>query len=222
MLKNNEPHRKFNFTGILTSLIFVLIASTWLFSANKGLHEQVKQNQDDSVVLEKGKDFDPPVAITFIQSQIGVIESDKKLLVGKDWFKGLKVTVRNKSNKPINHLSLKIHFPRPKEQENELDFVETLNYGESPIPDKDSRIPVNTVKAIMPGESIQLSLSDEIYETVRLILETSKYPSTIKKIRVYVSILGFSDGTLWMGDKTYRLDENNPGKLIPSEKKLKF
>ncbi|MDQ1612738.1 MAG: hypothetical protein QOG00_2669 [Pyrinomonadaceae bacterium] len=220
MLKHNEPRRQFKLTGILTSLVFVLIASTWLFSANKGLHEQVKQNQDDGVVLEKGKDFDPPVAITFIRSQIGAIEPDKKLSAGKDWFKGLAFTVRNKSDKPITHISLKVHFPRPKEQENELDFVETLNYGESPIPDKDGRIPVNTVKAIMPGESVQLSLSDEIYDSLRMILETSKYPSTIKKIRVYVSILGFGDGTLWMGDKTYRLDENNPGKLIPSEKKL--
>jgi hypothetical protein len=219
MLKENETHHKFKLTGILTTLIFVLIASTWIFSANKGVPERVKQYQDDNIVLEKGKDFNPPVAITLIQSQIGAIEPDKKLSASKDWFKGLKVTVRNKSEKPITHISLKLHFPRPQGQENELDFVETLNYGESPIPYKDGRIPINTVKAIMPGESIQLSLSDEIYDTLRMILEESKYPSIIKKIRVYVSILGFSDGTLWMGDKTYRLDENNPGKLIPTEKK---
>ncbi|HEV2879799.1 MAG TPA: hypothetical protein VGX24_00720 [Pyrinomonadaceae bacterium] len=222
MLKNNEPHCKFKFTGILTSLIFVLIASTWLFSANKGLREQVKQIQDDNIVLEKGKDFNPPVAITFIHSQIGAIEPDKKLSAGKDWFKGLKVTVRNKSEKPITHISLKIHFPRPTEQANELDLVETLNYGESPIPDKDGRILINTAKAIMPGESIELCLSDETYDTVRVILKDSKYPSMIKKIRVYVSILGFGDSTLWIGDKTYRLDENNPGKLIPTEKKLQL
>ena len=222
MIKNSEPRRKFKLAGISTSLIFVLIASTWLFSADKVLYEQVKQNQDDNIFLEKGKDFDPPVAITFIQSRIGAIEPGKKLSVGKDWFKGLAVTVRNDAGKSITHIALKIHFPRPQGQENELDFVETLNYGESPIPNKDGQIPVNTVKAIMPGESIQLRLSDEIYDAVRMILEDSKYPSIIKKIRVYVSKLGYSDGTLWMGGKTYRLDENTPGKLIPAEKKLQL
>jgi hypothetical protein len=184
------------------------------------VRERVQPNQDGQIVLEKGKDFDPPVDVTFIQSKIGGIEPDKKFSADKDWFKGLKITVRNRSEKPITHISLKLHFPRPKGQENELDFVETLNYGESPIPDKDGQIPFNTVRAIVPGESIELKLSDEMYNSLRLLLDDSKYPSMIKKMRVYVSILGFNDGSLWMAGRTYEVDKNNPGKLLPSKKNL--
>ena len=218
MRKNNQAPYRFKLIGILSSVVFVLISGTWLYSVHGSLREQAPQNQDGNIVLEKGKDFNPPVDITSIQSRIGAIESDKKFSADVDWFKDLKITLRNKSEKPITHISLKIQFPRPKGQENELDFVETLNYGESPIPDNDGQIPLNTVNAIAPGESIQLKLSDEIYDTLRMILEDSKYPAVIKKIRVYISILGFSDGTLWMGGKTYELDKNNPGKLLPSKK----
>lgn len=210
MTINNKTAYRFKLIGILTSLVLVLISSTWLYSVHGSLREQVLQNQDVNIVIEKGKDFNPPVDITSIQSRIGAIEPDKKFSADTDWFKGLKITLRNKSEKPITHISLKIQFPRPKGQENELDFVETLNYGESPIPDNEGQIPLNTVNAIAPGESIQLELSDEIYDTLRMILEDSKYPAVIKKIRVYISVLGFSDGTLWMGGKTYELDKNNP------------
>jgi hypothetical protein len=220
MMNNHKAPNKFKPVWILTSLVFMLTSSAPLFSVHGRLREQAQQNRDDNIILEKRKDFDPPVDITFIQSRIGAIKPDKKFSGDKDWFKGLAITIRNTSEKPITHISLKIEFPRPQGQENELDFVETLNYGESPIPDNDGRIPLNTVKALARSESIQLKLSDEVYNTLRVILGDSKYPSIIKKVRVYVSILGFADGTLWMGGKTYELDKNNPGKLLPAQQKL--
>jgi hypothetical protein len=74
----------------------------------------------------------------------------------------------------------------------------------------------------MPGESVEIKLSDEVYDIVRTMLKESKYPLKIRRIRVYIALLGFSDGTVWMGGKTYRFDRSNPGKLIPLEKKRTF
>lgn len=194
---------------------------TLIFAATPIVHLQTQKqeiNQGDKV-LEKGKDFTPPVEISLVKSKIGVIEPGKKLSADEDWFKGLRITVRNESQKPITHISLNVRFPRPKGQENELDFVETLKYGESPIPTKDGQLLLSSAEPVPPGESRGLSLPDDEYDTLRALLRDSNYPPNVKKIKVYVTLLGFSDGTIWMAGKMYRLDMGNPGRLIPLEKK---
>lgn len=185
------------------------------------LHSQGKEvSQEGDTVLEKGRDFNPPAEITLVKSRSGVIESGRRFSAGEDWFRGLIVTVRNAAEQPITHISLRLLFPRPKGQENELDFAEHLNYGESPVPYEDGRVPVNSAKAIMPGESVDLQLSDANYDGLRAALEESKFPPRIKKLKVDVAMIGFSDGTVWLAGKRYELDKNNPGRLIPLEKKI--
>ena len=168
-------------------------------------------------IIEKGEDFDPPVEIIFVKSKIGEIETNKKFSAEEDWFRGLAITLLNNSAKSITHASISIRFPHP--QENKLDFVVPLNYGESPIPSEDGQILPNTASAVLPGERIELRLPDEDYDNIRTTLNESGYPRSIKKIRIYVTMLGFSDGTLWIGGKTYKPDQNNPGRLIPLVKK---
>ena len=185
-----------------------------------GVQSQNKEmKQEGDAVLVRGDDFDPPVKLTLIKSRVGVIEPGKKFPADEAWFKGLTIRVRNDSEKPVTHISLRIRFLRPEGQENELDFVEPLNYGESPIPFPNGHVPFNPVKPIMPGESIELKLSDEDYDEIRVLLKNSKYPPSIKKLKVTVSMLGFNDGTIWMGGKRYELDRDSPGKLIPLKKK---
>jgi hypothetical protein len=102
-----------------------------------------------------------------------------------------------------------------------LDFVEVLNYGESPIPTADGRFPVGSARPVMPGESVELQLTDASYESLRAILREAKFPPNIKRIKVDVSMLGFSDGTVWIAGGRYELDKNNPGRLIPLQKKTR-
>ena len=197
---------------ILTSAVFL----TLMLPSVVYLQSQSDEaNQDGDKILENEEDFHPPVKMTLVKSQIGVIKPGSKISDGEDWFKGLALTVRNDSEKPITYISLRIRFPRPKGQENKLDFVERLNYGESPIPSADGQVPYNSAKPIMSGESVEIKLSDEDYNDIKLALQDSKYPPSIKKIKIAVLTLGFNDGTIWVGGKRYQLDKNNPGKLIP-------
>lgn len=175
-------------------------------------------NQDEDKILEKGDDFDPPVEITAIKSRVGIIRPGKKFSADEDWFKGLTISVRNDSKKPITHIALRIIFPPPEGQKNKLDFVEPLTYGASPIPSADGQVPFNTAKPVLPGESVELQLSDENFYDIMRLLNDGQPPS-IKKIKVNVMMLGFSDGTLWLGGKSYEPDKSRPGKLIPLEKK---
>lgn len=198
-------------------IAFVLIATLLLAPSPKAYLQNHNNDRDEDKILEEGSKFKPPVEITTIRSKAGVIKPGVMFSGDEDWIQGLTMGVRNKSDKPITHISLRILFPCPEGQKGELDFVELLNYGESPIPYEDGRVPVNSAKAVLPGESIELKLSDENYMAVKALLKESKY-SSIKRIKVDVETLGFSDGTLWMAGKMYTLDENDPGKLIPVKK----
>lgn len=178
-----------------------------------------KTGQEGEAVLERARGFNPPVEITLVKSHSGVIEPGRKFPAGEDWFKGLTVTVRNDAEQPVTHIVLNLLFPRPKGQEGELDFVEVLSYGESPIPYEDGRGPPGPAKPVMPGESIELQLSDASYDGLRAVLAEANFPRNIKRLKVDVTMLGFGDGTVWIGGKRYELDRNRPGKLIPVEKK---
>lgn len=200
---------------------FIIVASLMLApSSVKNLHTQGKEaGQDGDTVLERGRDFNPPVKITHAKSRWGVIEPGRQFAAGEDWFKGLTLTVRNDSEEAITYISLKLLFPRQKGQETDLDFVELLSYGESPVPYADGRFPTSSAKPVMPGESVDLQLTDAAYDDLRAVLSESKFPPKIKKLKVDVAMLGFVDGTLWTAGKRYELDRQRPGELIPLQKK---
>lgn len=213
-------------TNRLPSRRAVLVASVWVLlivlippSVVRLQSQSDDKRQEGDTVLERGEDFHPPIAITLIKSQAGELKPGKALNAGEDWFRGLTFSIRNDSEKPINYIGLSIRFPRPKGQNGELDFVEPLDYGASPIPYEDGRVPINTAEPIMPGASVELKLTDAEYSEVRAFLSESKYPKAIKKIRVTVQMLGFVDGTIWLGGRTYVPDKDRPGRIVPLEKK---
>ncbi len=219
-MKNGPPPlgKRWEFLCVITVAVLLLLTP----SPAKDLHGHAKEvgQQDVEAVLEKGRDFNPPVEITSVKTQAGVISPGQRFTAGEDWFKGLAVTVRNDSGEPITHISLKLLFPRPKGQERELDFVEMLDYGESPVPFADGRRPPpSSAKAVMPGESVELRLADAAYDDLRALLRESRFPQKIKRVRVDVALLGFGDGTIWTAGKRYAFDSDRPGELIPLKKK---
>lgn len=193
------------------------IAALLLTPPTKAYLQNNEANRHEDRLVEKDEGFKPPVEISAIKSKAGVIKPGMKFSSDEDWIQGLTISVRNKSEKPITHISLRILFPRPKEQQDLLDFVDLLNYGESPIPYEDGRIPFNSATPVLPGETVELRLTDEDYNALKTLLRESKY-SSINKIKVDVEVLGFSDGTLWMAGRMYTLDRDRPGKLLPVKK----
>lgn len=206
--------RNFLVATTFVAILMVVSASVAHLQSQTG-----EANRSRDKVLEIGDDFHAPVKVTLVKSQAKVIRPGEPFSDGEDWFKGLTISVRNDSGKPITYISLRIRFPRPKGQENELDFVELLNYGVSPMPNAAGQVPFNPAKTVLPGEIAELKLSDEDYNDIKMLLKDSKYSSSINKIKVSIMMLGFNDGTVWIGGKTYTPDKNNPGRLIPLEKK---
>lgn len=194
------------------TIILMLIV---FFGANYWV-DVTAQNKDK--ILELGNDFSPPIEVSSVESKVGLIEANKRFSASEDWFKGLTLKLHNTSEKSINHISVSVRFPRSNNQQ-KLDFVVTLNYGESPLPSEDGQFLINNANSIKTNDFVQIKLSDQEYEEVRTMLKERDYPSNIEKIKIYVTLIGFDDGTVWMGGKTYKVDKEKPGKLIPLEKK---
>ena len=181
-----------------------------------------KTSQDDIKVLEKDKDFKPPVDIAIVKSRIGAIELDKHFSADEDWFKGLTVRMHNKAEKPITYVSLLLYFPRPKEQKEQgaaLDFGFFLEYGVNPVWVKTKGLSVQAAKPIPPGQYVELALDDTKFNFIRAALVRNNYPQSVKALKIKVEKLGFADETIWFADEMFRLDEAEPGRLIPLQEK---
>lgn len=199
------------------SFFILLLTAILMFGLSPIVYLQDQSKEDR--VLERVKDFNPPVDITLTRSRFGIIEADKKFSADEDWFKGLTVRVLNKSGKPITYVSLHLYFPRPKGQENERDLGFTLQYGVNPIWMRQKGLSIPPATSIPPGEQVEITLPDIRYDSLRRFLKELNYPSSIKTLRMSAEMLGFSDGTIWLGGEMYIQDANEPGKLIPLEKK---
>ncbi|MEJ7699597.1 MAG: hypothetical protein WKF71_08145 [Pyrinomonadaceae bacterium] len=194
---------KKNFLIFLTSAIVLTFAIFPIFY----LHSQNREKkQDREKRLEKSNEFNSPVEIILAKSKLGNIKIGENFSADKDWFKDLSVNVRNNSEKPITHISISIRFPRPKSEDG-LDYVVPIEYGENPFPSKNGEFLNNTATPIMPKESVELQLSEEAYIHTQSQLMEMGYGADIKNIKIYVTTIGFSDNTIWMGGKSYNFDK---------------
>lgn len=200
---------RFQTGRIKVSFLVLFIAVFPLFAS--GTHSSGSQNEDK--ILEKVKDYDPPVKITLVKSRIGVIETDKKISASDDWLRGLTIRVRNDSGMVVTGVVIYIRFPRPANQAKELDLWAPIQYGRDPFePPEDYPLP--PAEPILPGQTKDITLSDREYDELRAILDNLNYPASIKAIKLEVRIIGFQDGTAWSTGKIFRRDPNNPGKWI--------
>lgn len=171
--------------------------------------------QETEKIIESGDEFDPPVKIILVKSKIGTIETDKKIVAGDDWLRGLTIRVRNDSDKPVNGVSVYIQFCRPENQAQELDLAAPIFSGPDPFASSEE-FSSPPVEPMLPEQTRDIVLSDEGYESLRTILDKLNYPASIKTVKLRIRAIGFSDGTAWNTGKIFRRDPNNPDKWIRS------
>lgn len=138
---------------------------------------------------------------------IGAETAKRKILLGKsfsdddDWLKGLTVSVKNSSGKPLTHIGVKITLDRAQGQEDQGAATWDLWYGVSPFYYKpDEEIPPPKVPLVPHGRVELLSLSDSEYGSLRSFLTIQNFPNSIERIHLMVCTIGFADGTAWNGE----------------------
>lgn len=196
----------------VTFLGVIMFLATWLT-----LVGAVGQQQKEERVIEKRSDFSPPVKITLVKTKKGAVKFEEKFLDDDEWLKGLTVRLANASGKTVTSINVEMTFSRPENQAQEPPAVWHLFYGFDPLWFKpEEAIPSPQVKPILPGDTMEITLSDKNFDDLKLFLKEAKYPASVKKIELRVIGIGFSDGTVWNG-RMYRRDPKAPGGWSPIE-----
>jgi hypothetical protein len=165
--------------------------------------------------LETNKD---PVKVTFVKTKKGAVEMGKEFMGDDDWFKGLKVSIKNSSGKAITYISIEMFFPRENspvlaqshDPMQTLPYAYTLGYGWK-INMSDA--PPVGFKPTAPDKQIDLELSDRQYLEIKTALAQIGFPASIKNIRIRPEAVHFEDGTFWESGAWFKRDPNNPQKI---------
>lgn len=146
-----------------------------------------------------------PVKITAARNKNGAIPLGKIFRQDDDdWLQGLKIAVKNVSNKNVTYILVHILFERSEETNGEPPLLHLLAFG--------SRAATlgKPGKALIPESSIDLTLPDPSYSVLKRTLRRLGYPPSIKRLQIYVAEVAFDDGTLWSDGYWFRRDPDNP------------
>ena len=195
-------------------LIFIVTLGMRMWVSGNAMVQEINHC---SRMIIKESDLKPPVKISLIKTRKGAIETEKEFLDDDDdWFKGLTLRVVNNSKKPITYIGISLIFQRTQDQEQGLPAGWTLDYGLNPFRFKsEEAIPTPQVSPVLPGDSMEINLSDAEYNEIKRFLKDAGFPASVKKIEMNVIITGFSDGTAWNTGRMYRRDPQSPNNWIP-------
>src|SRR5438132_9347298 len=136
--------------------------------------------QRERLIDTQGSYADCPVEIVGVETRKGKIILSKSFLDDDDWMKGLTVRFKNKSDKPLSHVGVKLTFDRPADQSSQPRASWDLWYGVSPFYFKrDEPIPPAVIQLIHPGADGVLSLSEMEYGDLRSFLTEVNFPLSI-------------------------------------------
>ena len=171
-----------------------------------------KQEQDR--IVNKLRRITFPVNIKTVKTKKGGVELGQKFPGDDDWFKQLSISVENTSGKTIFYIGGGFLFPNKELQPGEQappPLYHRFMYGYHPLVPEGARPPDAGI-SIKPGETFNLTLSDEEFPSVKRKLEGLGYPGSIKEISVNIEEIYFDDGTAWIAGSWYQRDPDNPKK----------
>jgi hypothetical protein len=155
------------------------------------------------IITIKGDDRSP-LKIRTIRTKGKQVEPDKEILDTDDWLKQLTVELRNDSKKTVTFVAVGLLFPRLDPDAKQPGSSFTLDYGDDPFAfDNAEAMPPLRVKPVLPGEHLEITLSDAEFTLLNQFLIDTGFLVT-SKVEIRVTHIGFSDGTAWTGQMAQR------------------
>lgn len=166
------------------------------------------QKQDR--LIKKLSRSNEPIKVTKLTAKGAPLKFNQKYLEDDDWLRGLTVTVKNTTvGKSIISIRLILSILKPEASPQEPPSAWELFYGNTPP--LSGGVPLNNTKSIKPGETADISLSDEEYSDLQEFLKATDYSIATKQVEIIVGDVFFSDGTKWYADRMFRQNPNSRG-----------
>jgi hypothetical protein len=147
--------------------LFVILgtASIFLIKGIYALGTAQSREQPERLVEQKLAPNEP-VKILAVTNKKGKLKIGSRFQDDEQWLRGLTLEITNAHHKPIQFVGIELLFPRAKGR-TEPPVSTTLTYGQ----DISSRTSApNEVKPLLPGQSVNLALTDSNHESLREIL----------------------------------------------------
>lgn len=180
---------------LATVIILIALALWGVSSMPSGAATQTGQRKR---VIEETPYPDAPVQIIGVTNRRHPIKFKESFLDDDDWIEGLEIEFINKSEKTVTHVGINLVFERAADQAGDPRAVWPLIYGLNPFSLKpEEPILTNKIRPIRPGEKAYVSLSDLAYLELKSFLRDTRYFDGIEKMKIFVTTIGFIDGTAW-------------------------
>ena len=168
-------------------------------------------------VLKKGTYRNPVTDILNVRVKGSPAAFDRKISADDEWLKGITVGVKNTSTKPIVYFELQIRLFGEKGDEEAIGkppFIYPLSYGDYQYDPSQPPVSASPNQALAPGDSVDIALTDEAYDSLISTLLAAAYPPTLKHAEISVTDVIFADGTRWYKSMFLRRDPRNAKKWL--------
>lgn len=184
----------------VAGLLSAVSLMTGVKGAGPGAHGQ-GVNRDEEITLKKVSYRNEPIRVVKVRNRRGEIDLDKTFRDDPTQvLRDFALTISNNSGKEITHLSLSLFFPRPEDDAapQEPPYTFEMAFGVSPLSEHYAEHKrLHPSKLIKRNEDFQLALTDEQSAHIMKVLNSLKYPSSIKRVEFWLNEVGFDDGTAW-------------------------
>ncbi len=168
--------------------------------------------QNDRILKDK-KWKNQPLEITGLKIKEKKVKFNEKLIGNDDWFRDLKVEVKNTSDKTVVFIDLFLIFPANEAVPEDIPASDHLLYGHYPPMPGESFTLYPDQPSLKPGDTATLRLKD--YESTRRFLNQVSKPQSIKEIEIEISEVYFDDETRWSRGSWHKRNPNAPSYWLP-------
>ncbi len=183
-------------------LVFIVLVAASISIAAQEIRDRQLSPAFDSAKIQM------PVEIVSIKLNGKEIQPDQKIKGNDDWLQGVSFTLKNISGRPIAYVNVGFKFDLPNGF-----VVSSLPYGVGLFrgePRRESSPP-----AIWPGESIDLVLTKERYQSFHYVLAQAGAPRSFDIAPYYIETVCFDNepDVIWQNGYLKRRHPTDPYKF---------
>ncbi len=194
----------------------VAVVLTILFMAMFFVVSVSLQSKQENLLIEVSSSKKDPVKIISFKVGDTKIQPGEKFTGSDDWLKDLQVDFENISGKTATHIEFALWFPRPEEQKGIAPLFFPIFRGDRSEAMKGTNSGFE-IGADSGNNKASVSLLEQDYEDIRFYLNKHNYPSRTERVKIYLRVVVFDDGTVWQSGSWFKIDPTNPRNLIEIE-----
>jgi len=197
-----------------SSLFRILWSSAYIFVAVIGLRLVAAESprvQDsprrDRTVVRRPWSVEPVTVVAARNKKKEKIEIGKSFDDDDEWLDGFTVTIVNNSDKTVTAMNLEMIFRRDA-GDARPPAARGLYFG--PSPSSPAYLLRDPNKVVKPGQTAELSLSAEEYQSLTRFLQKAGFTKSITRVELVIREVGFEDGSVLQTGTLFLPDPKHP------------